>query len=244
MVQSQPWANSLWDPILKNPSQWKGWRSGLNSKSACFASIRLWVQTPVLPKQTNKQKTPQLKISSKLRYSQWPFLGNWLKVALRVSKCSSLKWFPRLPTPFLHTLQTLLPSSYGLQVNGWWQFNNIAWPGHHVKVKGRREFGGSPSKVRLLKSYSKIESGWKSHEFWHYMQLNHQLHLGSAFSLFSFGLLLSIVLRCKSSVLHSYSLWIMGQWPCPMSFEMQTTWYGTLWRLRSHSRIQHPSASI
>jgi hypothetical protein len=39
-------ANSSRDPISKNPSQKKGWRSGLR--------WRPWVQTPVLPKQNKK----------------------------------------------------------------------------------------------------------------------------------------------------------------------------------------------
>jgi hypothetical protein len=33
VVQSQPWTNRSWDPILKNPSQKKGWWSDSSSKS-------------------------------------------------------------------------------------------------------------------------------------------------------------------------------------------------------------------
>jgi hypothetical protein len=39
-VQSQPWINSLRNPILKKPVTKKGWQSSSSSKSACLASMR------------------------------------------------------------------------------------------------------------------------------------------------------------------------------------------------------------
>jgi hypothetical protein len=56
VVRSHPWANGLWDPILKNPITKMVWCSRLNIKSACLASLRPWVQTPLLQKKPKKQK--------------------------------------------------------------------------------------------------------------------------------------------------------------------------------------------
>jgi hypothetical protein len=50
VIQSQP--RQIVREILsqRHPSQKKGWRSSSSSKSACLASMKPWVQTPVLPK--------------------------------------------------------------------------------------------------------------------------------------------------------------------------------------------------
>jgi hypothetical protein len=50
MAQSQPWANSLQDPISKKLIIKKGWQSGSRGNSAFLPSIRSQVQTPVLQK--------------------------------------------------------------------------------------------------------------------------------------------------------------------------------------------------
>jgi hypothetical protein len=47
-------ANSSKDPILKTSNTKKGWWSG-SSGRAYLASVVSWVQTPVLPKQNQKQ---------------------------------------------------------------------------------------------------------------------------------------------------------------------------------------------
>jgi hypothetical protein len=59
-VQSQPGQNSLQDPISKIPNNKKR-ASGvawLQWYSTCLARVRLWVQTPVLPKNKKKKTTP------------------------------------------------------------------------------------------------------------------------------------------------------------------------------------------
>jgi hypothetical protein len=52
LVQSQPWQivqNRFFPLSQKNPSLKKGWQTDSSGKSACLASARPGVQTPILP---------------------------------------------------------------------------------------------------------------------------------------------------------------------------------------------------
>jgi hypothetical protein len=64
-VQSQPQANSSWDPVLKIPITNKGWWSGSSGKSAYLASVRPWAQTPILQKKKKISFTLDLESGSK-----------------------------------------------------------------------------------------------------------------------------------------------------------------------------------
>jgi hypothetical protein len=68
------WANSSWDPISKKPYTKQGWWSGSSDKGACLASqasMRLWVQIPVLKKK--KKGLIQLRMRGSW-LSFWPLL--------------------------------------------------------------------------------------------------------------------------------------------------------------------------
>jgi hypothetical protein len=78
IVQSQPWANSSWDPILKIPNTKKSRWSISSSKSTYLAHMRPWVQTAVpqkQKKQTNKKKKSKLPVGHYLTRSLLQRLG-------------------------------------------------------------------------------------------------------------------------------------------------------------------------
>jgi hypothetical protein len=55
----KPALGFFWDPILKKKKKSKGWWSGSSGKSDsdCQASMRVWVQTPVLQEKKKTFKT-------------------------------------------------------------------------------------------------------------------------------------------------------------------------------------------
>jgi hypothetical protein len=82
-AQSQPWANSSWDPISKKPITEKGWWSG--------SRYRPWVQTPAL----QKKKVIIVNLTQK-------FINILLWLIYTIPSWTQL-WFP-----YINILPTLL----------------------------------------------------------------------------------------------------------------------------------------